>query len=438
MPERQAISALVGVVSPLLTINSQDEAQLDLYSPFQPRDWQKAPAFVLEEFEAGPNNPPGLNQEIIWELGKVATGYYDCVLRIIVPPVTIPQGVTAAYVDFLGFAWIEEFLLLYGQNQNYRTRDLDLYLKYLYFLTDEKRYCIDRAVMGNQSFAERSANLANGYTLYIPLYLPFSLDTTDTTPIVSLSQKVRHNLRLKPLVQVIQQSPANTITSFNANTNIQVDLICTMVHTTGDESDLFLKKALRDQGMSYMIHQPIIQASDQIATLQTGSQQRIKMSNITRAISWLTWQTIPVALTNNQGQNDIFMFNPNPVPVPPGMNAYQPFTRWEITANGLIIKRIGDTEYNRLYVKQGLFPSQCGAYSYVQAYSLVPTAPNAALGFMDYQNLNNATLSIITGNGGTGPSVADPQQPQSLLVILVAWDYNFWMFQGGDWSRTFN
>jgi hypothetical protein len=438
MPERQAISALVGVVSPLLTINSQDSTQLDLYSPFQPRDWQKAPAFVLEEVEAGPNNPPGLNQEIIWEIGKIATAYYDCVLRIIVPPVTIPNGVTAAYVDFLGFAWIQDFLILYGQNQNYRTRDYDLFLKYLYFLTDEKRFVIDDAVLGNKSFADRSAFLATGGTLYVPLYLPFSLDTTDATPIVSLSQKIRHCLTLKSLTQVTQQNPANSITAFNANTNIQVDLLCTLVHTTGDESDLFLQKALRDQGMSYMIHQPIIQSSDQIATLQTGSEQRIKLSNVTRAISWLTWQTIPVALTNNNGQNDIFMFKPNPIPVPPGMNSYNPFTRWQITANGLIIKRVGDTEYNRLYVKQTMFPSQCGAYSYLQSYSLVPTAPNAALGFMDYQNLNNATLIITTGTGGTGPSTANVNTPQSLLVIIVAWDYNFWIFQGGDWSRTFN
>ena len=85
-----------------------------------------------------------------------------------------------------------------------------------------------------------------------------------------------------------------------------------------------------------------------------------------------------------------------------------------------------------------LFPAPGGDELFFQNYTIQPLAVNAALGYLDYTNLNNPTLYVTFGVGGTGTDPDEPLLPQKLRLIVIGFDYNFWFFKSGNLARAFN
>lgn len=437
MPERQVITSLTGTVAPLLTVDTCDEARLDYNSQFLPRQWKKTTPYVIDCMEIQSNGQNGLSIPMDFEVPKLASSVVNMVLRAQVPPSTInPINNPAYYVDHLGYAMIDEFRINFGSNQVYTRQGQDLYFKYRHALGIEKTSAVNDMIQGDKTIAQRSSFLQNGGNLLVDMNLPFQTQDANALPIIVLSQKTRFSYKSKTLQQISTTPvPGTTITN---QSPWQHSLRAMVLHPTGDESAYLLKMSQESDGIAYMIHQNVRQNADDFSTTQNGVVLQAKLSAMTKPLKSLYWSLIPTRLQNDTGFNDIFMYTPNPIPTPPGMNPYNPVQSWRIEANGQIIQRDIESDYNQIYQHYLYHESFPDNQIFFQTYSQYPHSVNAAMGYLDYTNLNNPVLYMRMGVGGTGLDPLNPQTPQSLRLVVNSEDYNFWFFKSGNWSRSFN
>lgn len=437
MPERNVLTSLTGTAAPLLTCDTGSLDCLIDSSLYIARDWKKSTPYVTDDIQIQPNNQSGLSIELQFELPKLATFVVDMILQAILPPITVaPAGNPASYVDHTGFALIDFFRTNFGSNLLFSREAYDLYFMYRRMYPIDLRNGIDLMILGDTSTAQRSAALLNGTTLLIPLYEPFTMDTVNGLPLVCLSQKTRFTLKSQTLANFTFTPTPGTILTFTGI--FDFTLLLTVVHTTTDESRLTMDMSRDDDGVSYMIHQPVRQESDDFANSASNFITNIKLSAMTKPLRALYWALVPTRLTNNSGFNDKFLFGPQPIPLPLGMNPYNPILSWTIIANSQIIQRTVSRDYVRLWKHVLWFPAPVGEDIFFQPYSADMLSENTSLGYLDYTNLNNPQLTINFGIGGTGLDPIIPGAPQSLRLIVNADDYNFWYFKSGNWSRTFN
>lgn len=441
MPEKAVIPSLVGTVAPLVTVDVADQNTLAMHSPFVPRQWLKCTPFLLDEQVLTSQNPSTLNGEITYELPKLATHLCDVVLQIELPPVqtTGPSLQPSFYVDMPALAVMDYFRIVFGSNQVYDLQPYDVYFRYRNWYSREKLEQLNEMTFGDSTTAQRTALLTNGTLanpLMCPLWLPFADDPTSCFPMVTLSQKTRFVLKTQSLENITQKAAANALVPLGA---FKFNLLITVVYTTGDESNFILSLAQDAMGLTYMVHQSVRQNVDDFASRQTGAVFTTRLSGISKPIQILHFGFIPLKLINNTGRNDMFFFKPNPpAPVPPGMSPYEPIVSYRIDSNGLIIQRDVLRNYIRLWKHQHYFPSPGGDETFFQTYTLAPNSTNAALGYLDYTNLNNPNLTVTFGVGGTGPDPDIPAVAQTLRLIVNARDYNFWFFKSGNLARAFN
>jgi hypothetical protein len=437
MPSREVITSLTGTVAPLLTVDTADEQRLDYNSLWQPRQWKKSTPFVRDDMEIQPNGQSNLSIPMDFEVPKLATQISTMVLRSVYPPSTIaPLGNPAFIADHIGFAQVDYFRINFGSNQVYTREAQDLYFKYRKALGVEKTRATNMMVLGDATLAQRQNFLQNGGELLTDLNLPFTTHQSMSLPIIVLSQKTRFSYKSKALSQITTAPVAGTTITPTAPVNFTLRI--TAIHPTGDEGSYLLKMSQESDGIAYMIHQNVRQNSDDFSTTQNGAVLQAKLSAMTKPLKSLYWALIPTKLQNDTGRNDIFMYSPNPIPTPPGMSLYNPVQSWRIEANGLVIQRDIETNYNQVYQHSLYHESVPDDQIFFQTYSEYPHSVNAACGYLDYTNLNNPVLHIRMGNGGTGPDPDNPLLPQTLRLVVNSEDYNFWFFKSGNWSRSFN
>jgi hypothetical protein len=442
MPERQVITALTGTAAPLLTVNAANPRELDYGSFWLPREWKKCCPFVCDFQRLDANGQSSLDVEMNFELPKICNCVNDLIIEANFPSNTVtPLGATISYSDWTGFALMDYFSIHFGANQVYFRRPLDLYLRVRKQLGIERLESIRQQVYGDRTTAQRTALFQNGTghsPLLIPVYLPFSDDPMMSLPILCLSQKTRFVFRTKPLVNFIQNIVPGGAT-FVTNGMYDFHLLCNVIHTTGSEGEHLLNLSRQASGIAYMIHQNARQEDSDYASEVTNFEIKQQLSGITKPLVSLSWMLIPTRLVNNSGFNNYFFFNPAPpLPIPFGMNPYSPILTWEIIANGLVIQRRIRRTYTTYHIYDMYDKGFAGEDIYTQNYSQWPHSVNTAMGYLDYTNLNNATLNITLGVGGTGVDPIVPTMAQQLRLIINALDYNFWFFKGGNWTRTFN
>jgi hypothetical protein len=442
MPERQVITSLTGTASPLLTVDTANAAALDYSSFFLPREWKKSTPFVVDELSVQANGQTGLGIDMTFEVPKFGHLVMDLCYRWIAPPRTPAVNTTAFYVDFLGYAALDFFTVLFSSNMLFDRRAQDLYFKFRQTYGLEKAAGINYLVRGDLTVAQRTADLLNGTELWVDMMLPFSTHFNMSLPIVVLAQKTRFNMRMHALPNITNVQPlGGAAVTTNPGGVDQFELWLKVVHVTGNEADLLISMSRSDSGIAYMIHQPVRQAIDDFASTINGYQINEKLNGITKPIRYLEWALCPSKLINFTGRQDQFFFAPVPLigPQPPGSAPYNPIVSWSITANGQIVQRTVFRNYNRVYDHVKYNDSLFGDEIFRQFYSQYPHSVNAACGYLDYTTLNNPVLQITMGTGGTGidPDLGPPTA-QALRVVVNCEDYNFWFLKSGNWSRTFN
>lgn len=456
MPERPALSTLAGQAAPLLFTDVRVALNIMQNSLFAPLEWSKCTPYVKDHIKVSSSVPFNYGADVNFEYVKSASVLLDSALSIQLPTHTItntlnplnPPG-QAYYVDHLGFSFINRLELQYGQNRVYDHDKYDLYFRYRERNTREIMDLENDCIFGDKTSAERTNLLLNGTPIGQPLIVPLDYcwdgNTNCCLPLICLSQRVRWVLRSEPFSNLLVR-PTDGSATVTANGPTQVELLLTVGHVSGAESDHMLRLTNDVSGLTYLIHQAQRQYTEVISSLVSG-ERSILMTNFNRALKIVRFALLPFHLQDNTGRNDYFMFNNNPpLPLPPGpgvnpgMNPYSAIVNWRIEATGLVIQRVIENLYSRAYLRRHCFPSPHGESIFFQAYSHLPLCKNTTDGFMDYNNLPNPTLHITLGQNGTGidPDDVTGTLPQRLLCIIHADDYNFWYFNRGNWSRAFN
>lgn len=455
MPERNAINTLAGQAAPLLLGDVSTPEGIMTHSLFQPTEWSKATPFVVDCIRIPCNSPFAFEIDVTAELTKCATLLIDASFEVLIPPHVVtntlnpanPPG-AAYFVDYLGYSFFNHISIHFGQNKVFDHNKDDLYFSFAERYTDETRSHILPIIYGDATTADRTTLLLNGTQpgkpMIVPIDYAWSLSPTSALPMVSLSQKIRWTFKAENLQHLI-------VHPIDGSANVEVapgrkwdvNLLLQVVHTSGAESDHFLRMVSGVDGLTYLINQAQ-RNKEAISTTQQGVVS-VNIKNINRAIKILRFALLPSHLQDNTGRNDYFMFAPQPpLPLPPGpgvnpgMSPYSPIVEWAIKACGLIIQREIGNSYNRYQMRFPMFPSRAGEEIFFQSYSMMPLAPNSTLGFMDYNNLPSCNLEVQLGVGGTGVDPDSPNSPQRLILILNALDYNFWYFNRGNWTRAFN
>lgn len=435
MPERQLITSLAGAASPLLTVDATSAGSVAAHSIWMPREWKRSTPFVIDDLRVQPLNNSNWGQEIIFEPNKLGNLIKSMVLHIILPPSTVTPAGTAALVDHFGFALCEYFRTMFGANLCYETQDYDMYFDYRQNHKTERRDAVNLLIGGDLTTAQRTLDLANGREYFITMYQPFEEHQSKSFPLLVLSQKTRFILKTKAFQNLYVAAAGTTVVQ---NAQPMFELIMKVVNTTGDEAAIMQHMSRQKKGICYMIHQHIRQNQDFVQNTATGFVAPIKLSGITKPMKSIFFAFIPDRLVNNTGFNDIFMFAPNPNPLPAGMNPYNPITQWEITSNGLVIQRVVPRDYDRIYNHLLYTEAPAGDEVFHQYYTEYPNSYSAAIGFFDYTNVNNPIANFTFGVGGTGIDPVNPAQAQILRCIINGKDYNFWYFCQGNFTRTFN
>lgn len=435
MPERQVITSLAGAASALLTVDSTDTKSVAGHSIFLPRDWKRSTPFVIDDIRLQPLNVQSFGQEMIYELPKMAHLVKSMVLHVTMPSHTVVPAGSAAVVDHFGFALTEYFRTLFGSNLCYETQPYDQYFTYRQIHGTERRDAVNYLIGGDQTLAQRTLDLQNGKEYFIPLYQPFEEHQSKAFPLLTLSQKTRFVHKTQAFANLINAAAGTTVTP---NGQYQFELIMKQVHLTGDEAEIIQHMSRQKKGICYMIHQHVRQNSDFFASTATNFVANCRMTSITKPMKKIFFAFIPDRLVNNTGTNDMFIFSPQPTPVPAGMTPYNPIIQFEITANGQIIQRAIPRDYDRVYNHFLYTEAPFGDEVFHQYYSEYPNGYSSSIGFLDYTNLNNPVASFTFGVGGTGTDPVNPLVPQTLRLIINGQDYNFWYFCNGNFTRTFN
>lgn len=439
MPERSGLTVLNGTIAPLLTVSTKDIAAIDASSIWINRMWKKSTPFVIDTTTLQPVTSQSFGSEMVFDIPKQCHAIKNIVLHVTVPASTVVPAGTAMLVDHFGYALIEYMRMMFGANLCYEVMSHDMYFKLRKNYGIEKRDAINEMVGGDLSAAQRTADLANGREYYISMFLPHEEHQSKCLPLLTLSQKLRILLKTRAFQNLYNASVGTTVTMTPGSTPT-FELIMKEVHLMGNEAQLVLAESQGERGISYMIHQHIRQNSDDVASTQNGFIANIRMTSFTKPMKNIFWALIPTKLINDTGRNDMFFFKgqPNPGPVPAGMTPFNPPVSWSIAANGQIIQRTIPYNYSRVVDHYLYTDAPHGEDIFNQFYNEYNNSFNAAIGYCDYTNYSNPVLTFTFGTGGTGTDPDNPLIAQSLRVLINGQDYNFWYFQNGNFTRTFN
>lgn len=442
--EQSTLPTLNGLVAPLLFCDTTDAGKIDYCSMWIPRMWKKCTPFVFDQQYIAPSNVGNLNTEMTFEIPKLAHGIMRMDLRVTTPPYTIlPLGATAYFQDWLGYAMLDYLRINYGSNRVYTREKYDLYVKTRQCLDFEQYLSKRILIQGDLTQAQRQANLVGGCEVYTNFMLPFEMMDSAMLPLITLSNKMRVNVKTEPAQNFITTPNSGAggaaPTTFTTVSAYTFEMILEVIRVTGDESGFVLALSQEEDGIAYMIHQSVRQQFDQVSSLSNGYIASIKLTAITKPIAILSWFLVPYNLINHTGTDDIFMFAPQPTPVPIGMNPYTPIFGWGIESAGLIIQRKPFYQnYDRILQFSMFLPGLPGDYIYFQPYTRYPCSANVSAGYADYTVFTIPNLSINFQLGGTGLDFYVNANPQILNFIIIADDYNFWFFKLGNWTLSFN
>jgi hypothetical protein len=442
--EQSTLPTLNGLVAPLLFCDTTDAGKIDYCSMWIPRMWKKCTPFVFDQQYIPPCNMGNINIEMTFEVPKLAHGIMRADLRIVSPPYTIaPAGATAYFQDWLGYALIDYLQIIYGSNRVYTREKYDLMIKTRQAL-DFEQYLAKRLVInGDLTQAQRQANLVNGTEVFLNFMLPFEMMDSAMLPLITLSNKMRVNFKTEPLQNFITTPNSGAggaaPTTYSTTGAWNFELILEVIRVTGDESGFMLALSQEEDGIAYMVHQSVRQMFDQVSSVSNGYKPSLKLTAMTKPLQCLSWVLIPYNLTNHTGTDDLFMFAPQPTPVPIGMNPYTPLLGWGIQSAGLIIQRTPFyNNYDRIVQYSMFMPGLVGDYIYFQAYTRYPCSANVSSGYADYTVFTIPNLEITFQTGGTGVDFYNNANPQVLNFYVIADDYNFWFFKLGNWTLSFN
>lgn len=406
--------------------------------------------FLRDTRVIGPSVGSTHGETISWEIVKNSATMFGTTLRCRRPAIPVPAGATfVRWCDWVGIAEIKEVRLSY-YGQNIFKFDRDYLMDRIRATSDQTKLDAYRAcIAGDLTSAQRSQLTQNGFTTWTPLMFPFSFDTTQSLPVVTLAQKVIIEVDVEPLNMVLQ-TDLSTSTAITSATVF--DLYADYYQLTEPETAFLTDKSKTSDGIAYLNSNKVRKqvATFSIAPSSTVQSQEVRLFN-QGTVKELKFFFIPQQLRTTVYGNDFFVTsnNPSPLPAPNGvvsMGAYTEILNFYMQAGGVdaIRQQIisnGLGWLKNLYFKQyhSGFP---GENRYAWSWSMSPETENAALGNLAFANLDTPTLTInfnatqgaLQGGTGVNPVTAGTQ---TLVCYIMYYVYTYIQCQAGEIIEAF-
>ena len=428
MSDPNLLRANVTSINPLLT-----DENTSAWTP-------QAPAaisdFLRDSKFLGAQGPTGFGQTVILELTKQGTSFSGLTIRSRKAPVAVISGTFARYQDCIGLAEIKELRLMYVGNLLCRYNRYYMFTRFRMWLTDEKRSLMFEATGCGFTPAERSVQTQLGWTTYTPAMLPFQFDTSQSSPIVALAQKLRVEIDIDTFDNLLQTD--GVIGLYAASATTQIDFIPDYVHTTDYETNALVAAAKSDQGIPYLISNYYYEQQFPISALPGTISTDVRLLN-RGVVKSMYFFFVPQRLVQSIGQNEYFQIANDPVPISPLMSPYDEIDHFEMEANGVFaIRSVAVALWIKTLYKAAYHSSRFGDNIYFWSWSLSPETENASFGNLAFANLDNPILRIYWGPSGTGPDpILGPATAQVLLLFVQYLTYTFFQYQGGDVTNVF-
>ena len=371
----------------------------------------------------GSLNPTGLGTTNVFEISKQSAAITNFYIHAVHQPVTLTAGTFVCYPDYTGFAEITQLRVMYQGEEIFKYGRDYMWARTRKYYTNEKRSHLDEAVFGNKTRAERISATINGFETFTPSCLPTSYVTSQATPNITLTQKLRIEIDTDTAANLLQ-----TDGTYNPPI-VTYELYVDFHHTMKKWGDKLVMKSKTENGIPYLINSKTLLQQYQVSAPNNNTPTTVNLLTNGVIKELMVW-FVPLNLTNNPGSIDRWVIANAPVPVPPGMVPYQPIDHIEAVCDGVyMIRATWRERFMKTLVDMQYHSCQFGDNIYCWSASADPERENAALGNFAIAYANNPQLSIYWGPGGTG---IINQQPQVLVLNVLYWYYTYVQFQGGN------
>lgn len=419
-------------ISPLLTS--------DKVSSFFPSGVSRVADHLRDTRFLGPNQQiaNAYGNTVEWDITKQGAFFQKLYLRNVHSPQPVVSGTYVRVTDFAALAEIKEVNVRYTSNLIMRYSKWYMFIRYRKWLNDEKRSLMNPAVGGELTDAQRSIITQNGFETLADLLYLLSFDSTQSTPIFALSQKLTIGITFEQGPAVLQ---TDGLISDYMNYRCQPQLIVDFYHVTEKEQRAIIGLTMQRFGIPYIIsNKEYLQLAHDV-TKVAGDMTPFSIKLVGRgAVKGMYFMLIPELLVNQAINNDWFMIANNPVPLPANMSPYGGLDRFEVTSLGmkLVNPDAGLINFNKTNYTMMYHSASYGDNIFFWSFSIDPEAENAALGYLGMGNTNDAQLHLyFDTTTGTGPDPNNPANPQRLLCVIVMLGYTYVQFQGGDVTEVF-
>jgi hypothetical protein len=380
----------------------------------------------------------GYGNTVDWDITKQGAFFQKIYLLNNRPAQPIVSGTFVRVTDFVSIAEIREVNVRYTSNLIFRYTKWYMFLRYRKWLNDERRSLVNVALAGELTDAQRSALTQAGFSTEVDLLYPLSFDSTQSTPIFALSQKLTVSVTFEQGPAILQTDGSITdYMNYSCSPKLRVDFY----HVTEKEQRAIIGLTMMKFGIPYIVsNKEYLQLAHDV-TKVPGDMTPFSIKLVGRgAVKGFYFMLIPEMLVNQAINNNWFMISNNPVPVPANMSPYDGLDRYEVTALGmkLVNADAGMISFNKTHYTMMYHSASYGDNIFMWSFSVDPEAENAALGYLGMANTNDTQLHLyFKTTTGTGPDPVNPANPQRLLCVIVFLGYSYIQFQGGDVTEVF-
>ncbi len=441
-PAKQVMRANTGVQDALLHNPSQ--------SPFAYQAPLTCSVFVQEEIIYRPTNFNGMtDQAYQFTLSKQADLLGPIDIVTVMQPLGQPAlpyagNVTATrYIDNLGIGQFEYIIIRYGANVICRCLPEWLYIRYRKYLNIEQAQAWRVLSKMDQLLSERQAFALIGGEVMTNLCAPWGDDTSQYFSMVAMSDAITIEARVKPLrnllnYDVTDNNPADQqlFGSTTANLYRDIYLRCDCIHLTGAERDTVVANVKSANGQPKLVED--VQAHIRVLIPQNPSPftYRLRLNNITGPVTSIHWYLEDPLNTAGTQVNTVHGGDWPHHPSPGLSRQWSHYSM--VTGGNTIIPRTSSLRARfRNHVRwfSGAHP---GEYIASYSFSQAPEMTNASYGSLNFGQFDAPEI-IIEFPAGLLNNY-DPLHPgttQGAYLNIVADTKNFYLEQGGDFTKTF-
>lgn len=441
-PAKQAMRSNTGVQDALLHNPSQ--------SPFAYQAPLTCSVYVQEEIIYRASNFNGFaDQKYLFTLTKQADLLGPIDIVTVFKPLTQPAApysgnVTAVrYINNLGIGQFEYIVIRYGANIICRCLPEWLYIRYRKYLNHEQAQSWRVLSKMDQLLPERQAFALVGGEVITNLCAPWGDDTSQYFSMVAMSDALTIEVQTKSLRHLLNYDVTD-----NANADQQlfgsdtpaiyqdIYLRCDCIHLTGAERDTVVANVKSPEGQPKLIEDVQAHIRVLIPTNASSFVYRYKLTNINGPVTSIFWYLEDPLNTAGTQVNTVHGGDWPHHPTP-GLNR-QVSHYAMVTGGTTIIPRTSSLRSRFRNHTRWFSGAHPGEYIFPYSFSQAPEMTNASYGSLNFGQFDAPEL-ILEFPAGLLNNY-DPLHPgttQGAYLNVIADTKNFYLEQGGDFTKTF-